>query len=64
MLAYIKKNRGTGVRELYNTAVFDLLENIVMYPGEDENRYTDHYGNILPDAILVRNRSTHRILQA
>jgi hypothetical protein len=25
---------------------------------EDENKYTDHNGNVLPDAILMENGST------
>lgn len=58
MLAYVRKNRGTGVQEILNTAVFKVLENIVVYPVEDENKYTDHFGNILPDAVLLRRGST------
>lgn len=41
-----------------NAIVFGLLGNIVVYPVEDENKYTDHFGNILPDAILMKNGST------
>ncbi len=53
MLKYIEANNGTGVQELIDTAVFKLFDNIVVYPVEDENKYTDHFGNILPDAILI-----------
>jgi ribosome-binding ATPase YchF (GTP1/OBG family) len=52
---FIKKNNGTGVQELIDSVVFKLLNMIVAYPVEDENKYTDHYGNILPDAFLVKN---------
>ena len=43
---------------MLNTIVFDLLNLIVVYPVEDENKYTDHNGNVLPDAILMENGST------
>lgn len=55
---FIKKNNGTGVQELINGVVFDMLKMIVAYPVEDENKYTDHYGNILPDAFLLKNGTT------
>ncbi|MFP3289501.1 MAG: redox-regulated ATPase YchF [Candidatus Micrarchaeota archaeon] len=55
---YIKKNNGTGVQQLINSVVFDLLKMIVVYPVEDENKYTDHYGNVLPDAFLVKEGTT------
>jgi ribosome-binding ATPase len=58
MLAYIKKNGGTGVQELIDTCVFRLFDNIVVYPVEDENKYTDHFGNVLPDAILTGKGTT------
>ncbi|MDE1851929.1 MAG: YchF-related putative GTPase [Candidatus Micrarchaeota archaeon] len=55
---YIDERGTTGVTELLNTAVFDFLSNIVVYPVEDENKYTDHFGNVLPDAVLVKRGST------
>ncbi|MEM3405287.1 MAG: redox-regulated ATPase YchF [Candidatus Micrarchaeaceae archaeon] len=48
----------TGVQELLNKAVFEVLKMIVVYPVEDENKYTDHYGNVLPDALLLPRGST------
>jgi len=57
MKKFIAQN-GTNVQELVNRIVFDLLGNIVVYPVEDENKYTDHFGNVLPDAILIRKGST------
>lgn len=56
--AFLQKNHGTNVQKLLNTLVFDKMKQIAVYPVEDENKYTDHFGNILPDAILVRNGST------
>ncbi|MCL5008168.1 MAG: YchF-related putative GTPase [Candidatus Marsarchaeota archaeon] len=57
MRGFIEKI-GTNVQRMINHVVFDILDNIVVYPVEDENRYTDHYGNVLPDAILIRRGST------
>ncbi len=57
MQAFLK-SKGTNVQELINKAAFDLLDNIVVYPVEDENKYTDHFGNVLPDGLLIRRGST------
>ena len=57
MQSFIKSN-GSDVQETVNRAVFGLLDNIVVYPVEDENKFTDHFGNVLPDAILMRTGST------
>jgi len=35
-----------------------------VYPVEDENKYTDHYGNVLPDAMLVKEGTTAEGLAA
>lgn len=63
MKGYISK-RGTGISELFEKLVFDILKMIVVYPVEDENRFTDHFGNVLPDAILVRRGTTAAELAA
>ncbi len=52
----------TGVQKCVNTAVFDLLERVVVYPVEDENHYTDKDGNVLPDAYLMSSGSTPKDL--
>jgi len=66
-LNYIKENvlakyGSTGVQKALNTAVFELLNMIVVYPVEDENKFTDNNGNILPDPILIRKGSNPRDL--
>jgi len=58
MLQYINKHNGTGVQEVINKVVFGVLNTIVVYPVEDENKYMDHNGNVLPDAIIMRKGST------
>ncbi len=52
------KERGTNVQELVNRTTFKLLDNIVVYPVEDENQFTDHFGNVLPDGVLIKRGST------
>lgn len=58
MQGYIKDHGGTGIQALLDKAVFGTLDNLVVYPVEDESHYADHSGNILPDAILMRKGST------
>ncbi|MGC9149923.1 MAG: redox-regulated ATPase YchF [Candidatus Micrarchaeia archaeon] len=53
----LKEIKTTGVIELLNEVVFGVLKAIVVYPVEDENKFTDHFGNVLPDAILMPNGS-------
>ena len=59
---FMKRYGGTGVQEVINKIVFDVLGYIVVYPVEDENRFTDTKGNVLPDALLVKKGTTARDL--
>jgi ribosome-binding ATPase len=66
-LNYIKENvlskyGSTGVQKALNIAVFELLNMIVVYPVEDEHKFTDNKGNVLPDPILIRVGSVPRDL--
>lgn len=56
-LSYFKS---TGVQEVINKLVFEVLGYIVVYPVEDERKFTDSKGNILPDAFLVKKGTTAR----
>ncbi|KZX16485.1 ribosome-binding ATPase YchF [Methanobrevibacter cuticularis] len=58
----LEKYDGTGVQKALNTAIFQLLKMIVVYPVEDEHKLTDQKGNVLPDAILVPHGSVPREL--
>jgi hypothetical protein len=60
--ALLKENGGTGVQKCVNEAVFGLLDLIVVYPVEDENKFTDKNGRVLPDAFLLKNGSTPKDL--
>ena len=48
----------TGVQECINRTVFELLDLIVVYPVEDEGKWSDKNGNMLPDAYLMKRGST------
>jgi len=54
----MKKYGGTGIQQCINKAVFELLDLIVVYPVEDENKFTDKDGNVLPDAFLMKRGGT------
>ncbi|WP_297551428.1 redox-regulated ATPase YchF, partial [Thermococcus sp.] len=52
----------TGVQEVINRAVFELLNLIPVYPVQDENKLTDQFGNVLPHVYLLPKGSTPRDL--
>jgi len=62
-LEKIKKNilnkyeHGTGVQEVLNMAVFDLLKYLAIFPA-GANKLGDSKGNILPDCFLLPPNST------
>ncbi len=54
----LKKYESTGVQQCLNIAVFDFLKYIVVYPVENEKKFSDKKGNVLPDAYLMPEGST------
>lgn len=44
----------TGVQQALETAFFDLLDMIPVYPVEDPKTLSDHEGRALPDCYLVK----------
>jgi ribosome-binding ATPase YchF (GTP1/OBG family) len=54
----LKKFGSTGVQEVVDKSVYELLGYIVVYPVEDENKLTDKKGRVLPDAYLMPKGST------
>ena len=54
----MKKFGGTGVQETLNKVVFDEIGMIVVYPVEDDNKYCNAKGVVLPDAFLMPKGST------
>jgi len=58
----MKTNGGTGIQKCINETVFNLLDLVVVFPVEDENKFSDKKGQILPDAFLVKKGSTPKDL--
>lgn len=62
-LAFIKerilqKFGSTGIQQCLNSAVFDVLKYIPVYPVENETRLVDKTGAVLPDVHLMPQGST------
>ena len=53
---------GTGVQQILNHVVYNVLDYIVLYPVEDEHKFCDGQGRILPDAFLMKKGSTPKDL--
>jgi hypothetical protein len=53
---------GTGVPQALNQVVFKGLDQIVVYPVEDEHKYCDSQGRVLPDAFLMKRGATPKDL--
>ncbi|MFB6166049.1 MAG: redox-regulated ATPase YchF [Haloarculaceae archaeon] len=49
---------GTGVQTALNAAVYDRLDHLTAFPVQNENKWTDAKGNVLPDAFLLPRGST------
>ena len=58
----LKKFGSTGVQNILNHACFKILDKIVVYPVEDELKFTDKEGNVLPDARIVSKNITAKEL--
>jgi ribosome-binding ATPase len=52
----------TGVQKAMNDAYLRLLRGIVVYPVEDETKFMDKKGNVLPDARIMRLGDTAKDL--
>ncbi|VVB58922.1 Ribosome-binding ATPase YchF [Candidatus Anstonella stagnisolia] len=49
---------GMGVQELIGKAVFEYLKLADVYPVEDEHKFCDNAGRVLPDAFLMKKGAT------
>ena len=56
------KIHSTGIQKILDTAVFDSLNFIVVYPVEDESKLTNKDGDVLPDAKLLPEGSNAKDL--
>ncbi len=54
----MKAYGGTGVQNAIDQSFFDLLKAIVVFPVEDEAKYSDKDGRVLPDAYVMKGGST------
>jgi len=59
---FLSKWSTTGVQRIIEHAVFERLKLIPVYPVEDEGKWTDKDGNVLPHAHLVPEGATARDL--
>lgn len=53
----LNKFKTTGVQEIIDKAVFELLGYIAVFPG-GVSKLTDQHGNVLPDCFLLPEKST------
>lgn len=58
MRAILTQNNGSGVQEIIDWIVYQKLKGIIVYPVEDEHRFSNHKGDVLPDALLVPQGTT------
>ena len=54
----LKKHGSTGVQEIIDNIVFKILDMIVVYPVENEHKFSDSKNNVLPHAILMKRGAT------
>lgn len=50
----LKPFNSTGVQQILNNAIFNIANQICVYPVSDINTYSDNNNNILPDVFLVK----------
>ena len=56
------KINSTGIQNVLNSIVFDILKLIVVYPVEDDTKLCNKDGQVLPDARLLPRNSTAKDL--
>ena len=60
--AVFSKIQSTGIQKILNSAIFDSLNLIVVYPVEDESKFTNKEGVVFPDTKLLPQDSTAKDL--
>ena len=56
--AYLETHGGTGVQDALETLVYRIMLQIVAFPVEDEGKWADRKGNVLPNSFLLPKGST------
>jgi len=62
MAEWLKTHGQTGVQTVLEQVVFKVLDMMVIYPVEDEHKWSDKQGRVLPDAYLMRRGSNAKDL--
>ena len=62
MAAWLRSSGGTGVQPVLERVVFEVLDMIIVYPVEDETKWVDKQGRVLPDAYLMTRGSNAKDL--
>lgn len=62
MADWLKANGTTGIEGVLEQVVFKVLDMIIVYPVEDEHKWMDKEGRVLPDAFLMRRGSNAKDL--
>ena len=60
--AVMDDHGGTGVQRALDAAAYDELDRITAYPVQNETRWTDGQGRVLPDALLLPSGASPRDL--
>ena len=58
MKRVLVENGGSGVQHIIDYVVYQHLNCIIVYPVEDEHKYSNNKGDVLPDAYLVPKGTT------
>jgi len=56
--SYLEENKSTGVQDALEQLVYKLMSQIVAFPVEDESKWADAKGNVLPNSFLLPKGST------
>ncbi len=56
----LRKWGSTGVQQVVDKVIYELLNLVVVYPVDDEHKLADKKGNVLPDAFLIPRGTTAR----
>jgi ribosome-binding ATPase YchF (GTP1/OBG family) len=59
---WLMTNESTGVQNVLEQVVFNVLDMMIIYPVEDEHRWIDKQNRVLPDAYLMRRGSNAKDL--
>jgi ribosome-binding ATPase YchF (GTP1/OBG family) len=62
MSSWLGTHGSTGVQAILEDVVFKVLDMLVVYPVEDEHKWCDKQGRVLPDAYLMRRGSNAKDL--